>query len=155
MSTSRMTGLESAVSLSTRQLVFARVVLSKQLDLEALGRLLENALRALALLENRLDGRPCADCDPDGRSELHGHLVDHREIGRIRDDDDQRLTVASVRDEPVAQHEVGGNRPEELVIDAELAEIDEFEPVALGQPRGRWTSPSARSAGVVSRPPDG
>ena len=118
------------------QLVFARVVLSKQLDLEALGRLLQNALRALALLENGLDGRPGAHCHPDGRSELDGHLVDHREIGGIRDDDDQRLTVPSVRDEPVPQHEVGGNRPKELVIDAELAEIDELEPVALGQPPG-------------------
>ena len=47
------------------QLLLAGLVLAQDLDLEALGGLLENALRALALLENRLNRRRRADA-PDG-----------------------------------------------------------------------------------------
>ena len=41
---------------------------------------------------------------------------------------------AAVRHEAVAQHQVGGNRAEQLVVDAELRQVDELEPIALGQP---------------------
>ena len=55
--------------------------------------------------------------------------------------------------EPVAQHQVGRNRPEQLVIDAELAEVDELEPVALGQPPGAGTSRARDRPASISRPP--
>src|SRR5688572_8692777 len=38
-----------------------------------------------------------------------------------------------MRDEPVPQHQVRGNRPEKILIDPELLHVDEFEPIALGQ----------------------
>ena len=63
-------------------------------------------------------------------------LVDHRQIGRVRHDDDERVAFAVVRHEAVAQHQVGRNRAEQLVVDAELRQIDELEPVALGQVPG-------------------
>ncbi len=34
----------------------------------------------------------------------------------------------------VAQHQVGRNRPEQLLVDPERVHVDELEPVALGQP---------------------
>ena len=37
------------------------------------------------------------------------------------------------RHEPVAQHQVGRNRPEQLLIDPERLHVDELEAVALGQ----------------------
>ena len=46
------------------QVVVAVLVFLEQLQLEALGRLLEHALRALALLQDRLDRRPRADRRP-------------------------------------------------------------------------------------------
>ena len=52
-----MTGLASAVSFSTVSASSPAFVLAQDLQLEALGRVLEHALRALALLENRLDRR--------------------------------------------------------------------------------------------------
>ncbi len=60
-------------------------------------------------------------------------LVDHREVGRIRHDDDQRLAFAPVRHEAVAQHQVRRNRPEQFLVDAELVHVDEFETIALRQ----------------------
>ena len=71
------------------------------------------------------------------RAEDHRQLVDHRQVGRIRDDDDQRLAVAAVRHEAVAQHQVRRNRPEQLLIDPELVHVEELEPIALGQPARR------------------
>ena len=44
------------------------------------------------------------------------------------------VALAAIRHEAVAQHQVGGNRPEQIVVDAELREVDELQPVALGQP---------------------
>ena len=63
-------------------------------------------------------------------------LVDHRQVGRVRDDDDDRLAFAAARHEAVAEHQVGGNRPEQLLVDPELVHVQEIEPVALGQPAG-------------------
>ena len=128
-----MTGLWSAVSLSTRQLV-VELVLAQNLQLKALGRLFEDALRALALLQDRLNRRGRADRHLDRRRQQHRELVDHRQIGRIRDDDDERCALAAVGNEAVAQHQVRGNRAEQLVIDAELRQIDERQAVALGEP---------------------
>ena len=46
------------------------------------------------------------------------------------------VAFAAIRHEAVAQHQVGGNRAEQLVVDAELRQIDELEPIPLGQPPG-------------------
>ena len=92
------------------EIVFADLFVFEQLDLELFGRLVEHALRAFALLQDRLDRRARADHDAHMRAEQHRQLVDHRQVGRIRHDDDERLAVAPVRHEAVAQHQVGGNR---------------------------------------------
>ena len=113
-----------------RQVVVAGLVLLQDLELETLGGFLEDALRALTLLEDRLDRRRGADRDADGRPEDHAELVDHREVGRIGDDDHQRPSLAPMRDEPVAQHQVRRNRSEQVLIDPELAHLHELQPIA-------------------------
>ena len=110
------------------------LVLAQDLQLKTLGRLFEDALRALALLQDRLNRRRRADGDLDRRRQQHRQLVDHRQVGRIRHDDDERCALAAVGNEAVPQHQVRGNRAEQLVIDAELRQVDERQPVALGQP---------------------
>ena len=117
-----------------RQALFAVLLFLEQLELEALGGVLQHALRALALLEDRLDRGPRTDGHLDGRREQHAELVDHRQIGGIRDDDLERFADAAVRHEAVAQHQVGRNRPEQLLVDVERVHVHELEPVALGQP---------------------
>ena len=127
-----------------RQLIVAAVVFAEDLHLEALGRFLQHARRALALLEHRLDGRRGADRHLDRRAEKHGELVDHRQVGWIRHDDDERVPVAVIRHEAVAEHQVRRNGAEEFVVDAGLRQVDELEPVAVGQPlrRARLRPPS-------------
>ena len=72
-----------------------------------------------------------ADRDLDGRREQHGQLVDHRQIGGIGHDDFQRLADAPVGNEAVAQHQVGRNRPEQLLVDVERIHVHELEPVPI------------------------
>ena len=45
----------------------------------------------------------------------------------------ERLAVAAVRHEAVAQHQVGRNRPEQILVDPERVHVDELEAVALGE----------------------
>ncbi len=45
--------------------------------------------------------------------------------------------VAAIRHEAVAQHQVGGNRSEQLLIDPELVHVEEVETIPLGQPPRR------------------
>ena len=61
-------------------------------------------------------------------------LVDQRQVARIGDDDDERVALAARRHEAVAQHQLGGDRPEQLAVDMELRHVDVVQPVALGQP---------------------
>ena len=115
--------------------IFAGVLVLEDLD-EVLGCVVEHPLRALALLEDRLDGGAGADHDPHRRAEQHRQLVDHRQIGRVGDDDDQHPAVAPVRHEAVAQHQVGGDAAEQFLIDPEQPHVEELEPVAVGQAAG-------------------
>jgi hypothetical protein len=54
-------------------------------------------------------------------------------VGRIGHDDDQEPAFATMRHEPVPQHQIGRDRSEEILIDSELLHVDELEPIALGQ----------------------
>ena len=93
-----------------------------------------------------------ADHHAHRRAEHHRQLVDHRQVGRIRDDDDERLAVAAVRHEAVAQHQVRGNRSEQLLIDPELVHVEEVEPIALGQPARRRLFGAALFGRDLARP---
>ena len=79
-STSRMMGLFSLVSRSTVSLL-AHVLFLEELELEPFRGILQHTLRALALLEDRLNRRPRTDGDLDRRTEQQRQLVDHRQIG--------------------------------------------------------------------------
>jgi hypothetical protein len=115
------------------QLLFARVVFTQQLKLEAFGGFFEHTGRTFALLQNRLNRRRRADGDFDWRGKQQRELVDHRQIGGVRHDDDEFLAFAVVRHEAVAQHQIRRDRAKQLVVDAELRQIDEFQTVTLGE----------------------
>ena len=117
-----------------RELVLAGIVLPQNLQLEALGGLLEDTGRALALLQDRLDRGRGPDHHPDRRREHHRQLVDHRQIGRIRNDDHQRLSFATIRYEPIPQHQLGRDGAEEVVVDAEVGQIEERQSIPVRQP---------------------
>ena len=119
------------------QVLIAQVIVFEDLDLELLGRLIEHALRAFALLQHALDRRPRADHHPYRGAEDHAELVDHRQVGGIRDDNHQRAAVAAVRHEAVTQHQVRGNRSEQFLINPEVVHVQEIEPIAFRQAAGR------------------
>ena len=110
------------------------VVLEDDLDPELLRRLFEHALRRLALLEDLLDRAGRADDDLDRGAEQELELVDHEHVGRIGDDDLQAGRGAIPRDEVVAEHQVDGDRAEELGVDLEVGEIDVLDADPLGEP---------------------
>ena len=113
-----------------RQVVVAGFVLFQDLEFEALGRILEHTLRTLTLLEDRLNRRGGAHCDTDGCSQDDAKLVDHREVGRIGHDDHERSAFPPMRNEAIPQHQVRGNRSEQLLIDPELTHLHEFQAIA-------------------------
>ena len=118
------------------QALLAALVLVQNLQLEALGRLVEDPLRPLALLEDGLDGRRGPDRHPDGGVQQQGQLVDLRQIDGVRDDDDEGVVHLSIGDEAVPEHEVGGNGPEQVGVDAEPIHVRELHAVAFGEPAG-------------------
>ena len=63
----------------------------------------------------------------------HGQLVDQVEIARIGQGDFERPVVGLHRHEVVAEHQVDRNGAEQVVIDADFAQVDELAVVALGQ----------------------
>jgi hypothetical protein len=146
-----MTGLASDVSFLDREVLFPGLVVAEDLHLEAFRGFLEHAGRAFTLLQNALDGRRAADHRAHLGAQLHADFVDRLQIARIGDDDEQRLPVAPVRHEAVAQHQIGRDAPEERVVDVELLEIDELELVAAREPprllilRGPIRPPASRT----------
>jgi len=95
-----MIGEESDVSLSMERVFLpGLLVLRHELDPELLGRLLEDALRGLALLEDLLDRGRGADADLDRRPEQELELVDHQHVRRVGDDDRQAGLRPVPRDE--------------------------------------------------------
>jgi hypothetical protein len=119
-----------------RERVLARLIFLEQLQLEAFGRVLENPLRTLALLQDRLDRGLRPDGNFERRRQEHAELVDHGHVGGVGDDYRKQAAFPPVRDEPVAQHQVSGDRPEQFRIDPERIHVDELQPIALGQPPG-------------------
>ena len=57
-------------------------------------------------------------------------LVDHRKVGRIGHNDHERPALSPMRNEAIPQHQICGNRSEQLLIDAELTHLHEFQAIA-------------------------
>ena len=63
-------------------------------------------------------------------------LVDHRQVGGIRDDDHERLALALVGHKPVAQHQIRWNRPELDAIADERARLSRLSELNVLQQLG-------------------
>ncbi len=118
------------------QRIIRTVVLAQDLELEALGRLLQHPRGILALLQNRLDRRRGPDRHLERHGEENSELVEHREIRRVGDNDHEGLTIPAVRNESVPKRQVGRYRAEKVVVDVEPREVDEFQPVPFREAPG-------------------
>ena len=146
-----MTGLESAVSFSTvscsSPLSSSRRIWSWKLSVASSSTRCELSL--FFRIAWIADGVPTVTLIGVPSSTPSSSI-----IGRSVGSDTTMTSVvpfAPVRHEAVAQHQVGRDRAEQLVIDAELRQVDELEPVALGQLRRGGCATSRPLAPAVRR----
>jgi hypothetical protein len=132
-STSLMTGRGVGGDAVDRQDLLALVVFLHQLDAEILRRLLQHALGRLRLLQDLLDRRRHADAHLDRLAEEELQLVEAPDVLRVLHHQGDAAGELRLRDEAVAQHEVEGNGVEQIVVDPEVLEVDELEPVPRGE----------------------
>ena len=102
---------------------------------EAFGDLFENPLGLLGLLEQVGDLRERGDLDLQLLLEQHGQLVDQVQIAGVGERDVERAVLGVDRYEVVPEHQVDRNGVEQVVIDADFAEVDKLAAVARGQSR--------------------
>ena len=127
----------SLVSRSTVRLSSPAVVVLEQLDLELFGRLVEHALRALALLQDRLDRRPRADHHPHRRAEQHraARRSSAGRSGRRRRSRAPCRRGGTARSRSAASDRPGIDRNSSWSI-RNCVHVEELEAVALGQAAG-------------------
>ena len=106
-----------------REGLFPLLVLADQLEAEVLRRLVQHALRRLALLEDVVDRGPAADLDLERQPRQQFELVELDDVGRVGADDGDRLLGALLRDERVAEHPLDRDRAEEVRVDAERRDV--------------------------------
>ena len=116
-----------------RQHLVAVLVLLNELDAKVFGRFVQHPLSALRLLQDLAN--ECGHADPHlGRlAELQLELVELDDVGRIGHDDGHAPGQLCVGNEVVAQHQLHRHGPQQVVVDAVVAEVDELEAEALGE----------------------
>jgi hypothetical protein len=129
----RLVGLD----LVDRQDLVAVVVVAQQLDLERLGSLLEDALRALAALQRLLDGGRRPDRGLDRRLQDEAQLVHDRDVGRVSHHEHEPALHPPVRQEGVPEHQLDRDGLQDLGVGREGRHVDELEPVARRELAGR------------------
>jgi hypothetical protein len=97
---------------------------------EAFGGLVEHALRLLGLLEQVGDLRERGDARDEALAEQARDLVEHHQAARVRDRDDQAVFPLLNRHEVIAEHHVHRHGAEQIVLDAEVLEVDELATIA-------------------------
>ena len=102
--------------------VFVGVLfVADDLEREALGGLIENALRLLGALQQVADLRSGGDLDLQALAEQQRELVGELQLAGVGHGDDQSRFARFERNEVVAEHQFGGDAAEKLGIDALLA----------------------------------
>ena len=107
-------------------------VFGDDVEREAFGDFLEDALRLLGLLEELGNLREGGDFDAQLLVEQQRQFVDQVEIPRIGEGDIEGSVLRVQGHEVVTEHQVHGDGAEEIVIDAGFAQIDVLAAVARG-----------------------
>src|SRR6266849_142506 len=114
-------------------LVIARFVFADHVEREAFAGIFQNALRLLRLFENfgdLLEGRNLGD-DPFAKQQAD--LVDHHQLTGIGNGNRQTPVRCFLqRDEVIPEHQVHRDLLEQIVVQLEVAQIDELAAVPAG-----------------------
>ena len=124
-------GIARRRQLVDGQRFFGASVLIFANDLEAFAGLFQNALRLLGLLENVGDLLQRRNFGDDALLQQQADLVDHHQLAGIGDGNGQFAVGGFFqRHEVVAEHQLDRNLLEQLVMQFEVGEVDEFAAVA-------------------------
>ena len=108
----------------TRVLIFAD-------NLEAFAGLLEHALRLLGLLQDVGDLLERRNLGDDALLQQQADFVDHHQLAGIGNGDRQPPVLRFVeRDKVIPEHQVDRNLLEQVMVELEVAQVDEFATVA-------------------------
>ena len=118
--------------LVDRERLVVGLLAAHHVEREALGHLFEHALGLLGLLEQVGDLRQRGYLDPQLFVEQQRQFVDQVEVARIGQGDIERAVLRPQRHEVVPEHQVHGDRPEQLVVDGAFPQIDVLAPVPRG-----------------------
>ena len=139
VSTNLITGAisESAVAQLVDRKRFVGIFLfADDVQRETFGDFFEHALGLLGLLEQVRDLRKRGDLDAQFLAEQHRQLIDQAQVARIGERDFKRTVMRLNGHEVIAEHQVDRNGVEQVVIDADHLEVDEFVIIALGNRAG-------------------
>ncbi len=111
--------------------VVAGLVLADDVEGKTFARVFEHALGLLGFLQDVGDLREGGNLGDDALAEQQADLVDHHELAGIGDGDGEAAVGRLVEgNEFVAEHQVDGNFFEQVVVQLEVAEIDELATIA-------------------------
>ncbi len=110
--------------------------LADHVQREAFGDLFQHALRLLGFLQQIGDLRQRGHLHVQLLLQQDGQLVDQVQVARIGQRDVQVPVLRMDGHEVVAEHQVHRDRMEQVVIDADFAQVDKIAAVARGQRLG-------------------
>src|SRR5271156_1623440 len=108
------------------------IIFADNLQREAFGGLIENALGLLCALQEVVNLRCGGDFDLQALAEEERKFVGEMELAGIGEGNDQSRVMRFKRDELVAKHQLRGNTTEKVGINALLAQIHEGAAITLG-----------------------
>ena len=111
--------------------LFALFVFLGDLEREGFGGLLENTLGLFRALEEVADLFRGGHFDGQLLSEQQGQLIAQQDLAGVGDGNGKRTVVKFERNEVITEHQVRGNGPEQVGVDALLAQIDEAAAISL------------------------
>ena len=109
------------------------VVAGEHIEGEAFAGFVEHALRLLGFLQQVGDLRERGDAGDDAMAEQAGDLVEHHELRGVGDGDDQRIRPLLDGHEVVAEHQLDGHGAQQVVLDAEVLQVDKLGAIARGE----------------------
>ena len=122
-----------AGQLLDRDVFVGVFVAGEHVEGEAFAGFVENALRLLGFLEQVGNLRERGDARHDALAEQAGDFVEHHQARRIADSDDERVGLLLDGHEVVAEHELDGHGAQQVVLNLEVLQVDEFGVIAPRQ----------------------
>ena len=98
--------------------------------------LVEHALRLLGFFEQVSDLRKRGYAGDDAVTEQPGDLVEHHQARRVRDGDGERVLHLLDGHEVIAEHQFHGDGAQQVMLNLEVLQINEFSVIAVCQSFG-------------------